>query len=72
MDILLRSYETSPRNQEKQPTKNLRRNLNLLSFSFIYRKYQRFFAAAYNNKAYQPFSNQTQRLGLTYCDLKTP
>ena len=27
--------------------------------------YQRFFAAAYNNKAYAPSSNQTQLLGLT-------
>ncbi|RMX56667.1 hypothetical protein pdam_00002345, partial [Pocillopora damicornis] len=31
-----------------------------------------FFAAAYNIKAYGPFSSLTQRLGLTKCDLKTP
>ena len=29
------------------------------------------FAAAYNNKAYALFSNLTQRLGHTWCDLKT-
>ena len=32
----------------------------------------RFSAAAYNIKAYGPYSSLTQRLGLTWCDLKTP
>ena len=51
----------------KEPTQKL----NLLPFSLTYRVYQRFFTAAYNNKAYELFSSQTQHLGLTSCNLKT-
>ena len=47
-----------------RPT-NPRRNLNLLRFYPILKVYQRFFAAAYNNKAFAPSLNLTQLFGLT-------
>ena len=46
MDILLHLYESSQRQQDQQPTKNPRRNLNLLWFYPTLEVYQRFFAAA--------------------------
>ena len=50
---------------DQQPTTNPRRNLNLLRFYPILKVYQRFFAAAYNNKAFAPSLNLTQLFGLT-------
>ena len=64
--ILLRSYENLLRPQDQQPTPNPRRNLNLLRFYPTLKVYQRFFAAAYNNKAFAPYLNLTQPFGLTY------
>ena len=64
-DILLHLYVSSQRQQDQQPTKNPHRKLNLLWFYPTLKVYQRFFAAAYNNKAYAPSSSQTQLLGLT-------
>ena len=63
--ILLRSYENLLKPQDQQPTTNPRRNLNLLRFYPILKVYQRFFAAAYNNKAFAPSLNLTQLFGLT-------
>ena len=49
----------------------MRLKLNLLRCYHRSKGYQRLFAVAYNSKAYGEFSDPTQHLGHTECDLRT-
>jgi len=60
MDTLPHLYRSSRKQQEQQLTKNPHRNFNQLCFYPVTKVYQRFFAAAYNNKAYALSLNLTQ------------
>ena len=53
------------------PKEETTRDFNLLRFCLISKVYPRFVAKNNNNKTYALFSNLTQRLGHTWCDLKT-
>jgi len=72
VDTLPHLYRSSRKQKEQQLTKSPHTNLDQLRFYPISKVYQRFFAAAYNNKAYALSLNLTQLLGPTYSDLKTP